>query len=519
MSASHENPITSEELVAALRRPEAYPGGNESPIEVRETHISWVFLTERFAYKVKKPITTTFLDYGTLAKRRDCCYEEFRLDRRNAQDLYLGVVPITLDGRKATVEGRGEVIEYAVKMHRFPDDALLSDRLQRGRLATDEVWQLAHAVAGFHQRAAKADADAPWGSPPLVLSTAVDNLRDLSGSVEGRAADSLDLLDQWTHDFFAEHERLFAQRCANGFIRECHGDLHLANVVHWRDQLIPFDGIEFNEEFRWIDVISDAAFLSMDFAARGHLDLGRSFINAYLEQTGDHASLAALRWYLVFRALVRAKVAAIRARQPGLSDAERESARHDRDDHIDWGLRFSRSEQPRLWITHGVSGSGKTTGSELVVQRHGAIRLRSDIERKRHFGLSLTERPDSQTKAKIYSKAAGNATYRRLRQLALGILHAGFPVVVDATFLRREHRDSFRRLAADAGAEFAILDLHTDEQTLRQRVADRAARNRDASDADIEVLDSQLRSLQRLSESEMEDVVDIPDIVAAIDVL
>jgi aminoglycoside phosphotransferase family enzyme/predicted kinase len=519
MSVSNANSVSSEDLVAALRSADAYPTDDDSPVKVHETHISWVFLTDRFAYKVKKPITTSFLDYGTLDKRESCCREEFRLDRRNAEDLYLGVVPITIDDGRISVEGQGEAVEFAVKMHRFPDDALLSDRLERGKLTSEEVFQLAGAVAGFHQQAARVDPRSPWGSPQLVFRTAADNLRDLAGRVDGDTARALHVLDQWTVDYFAQHKRLFAQRCSNGFIRECHGDLHLANVVHWQHQLIPFDGIEFNEEFRWIDVLSDAAFLGMDFAARGHLDLGRSFINAYLEQTGDHASLALLRWYLVYRAMVRAKVASIRAQQPGLAEADRAVARKDCADHIDLAFRFTVPEQLCLWITHGVSGSGKTTGSELVVQRHGAIRLRSDFERKRHFGLSPMHRPDPRTMAKLYCESAGNATYGRLHRLALGILRAGYSVVVDATFLKRQHRESFRQLAEDAGVDFAILDFHTNEQTLRQRVADRVASDSDASDADVQVLESQLRSLERLSDAEMERVVEIPDIVSAIDSL
>jgi predicted kinase len=305
----------------------------------------------------------------------------------------------------------------------------------------------------------------------------------------------------------------------NGFIRECHGDLHLSNVIHWRDQLIPFDGIEFNDEFRWIDVISDAAFLGMDFAARGHLDLCRSFINAYLEQTGDHASLALLRWYLVYRALVRAKVASIRAQQSGLSEHDRSAAHEDCKDHIDLAYRFTLPEQPCLWITHGLSGSGKTTGSELVVQRRGAIRLRSDIERKRHFGLSPTVHPDARIRAKLYCESANSATYGRLRRLAHSVLRAGYSVVIDAAFLKRPERELFSEMAANEGVGFAILDFHTDEQTLRQRVADRLARNDDASDADVGVLESQLASLEPLTEMEMQHVVDIPDVVSAIDAL
>jgi predicted kinase len=257
----------------------------------------------------------------------------------------------------------------------------------------------------------------------------------------------------------------------------------------------------------------------MDFAARGHLDLCRGFINAYLEQTGDHACLPLLRWYLVYRAMVRAKVASIRAGQAGQTETDRSVARGDCGDHVDLAYRFTLREQPCLWITHGVSGSGKTRGSELVVQRRGAIRLRSDTERKRHFGLSPKDRPDDKTAAKIYCPSANLATYDRLRRLARGILHAGYSVIVDATFLQQHQRELFRELAGSQGASFAILDFRADLQTLRQRLADRMAQNTDASDADTGVLQSQLASLEPLTPTEMQHVVEIPDAVSAINTL
>ena len=519
MKVSSVEKISSEDLVAALRKSDAYPNGGDSEVDVRETHISWVFLVGDHAYKVKKPITTSFLDYGTLAKREQCCREEYRLDKRYAKDLYLGVVPITLENGQPRVEGAGSAVEFAVKMRRFPDDALLSDRLEAGKLTSEEVSQLTSCIAAFHREAKKVDPNLPWGSPDFVFRTAMDNLRDLQTSDDSEITATLHVLSRWTTEYFAEHQPLFSQRLANGFIRECHGDLHLANVVHWQGQLMPFDGIEFNDGFRWIDVMSDAAFLGMDFAARGHLDLCRSFVNRYLEETGDHASLALLRWYLVFRALVRAKVASMRAGQPGQLESDRSAALLDCKHHVELAFRFTLPEQPCLWITHGVSGSGKTRGSELVVQRRGAIRLRSDIERKRHFGLPPSGRPDARNKAKLYCASATNATYGRLRRLAHGILRAGYSVVVDATFLSHHQRELFRELADQEGVPFAILDFHSDPQTLRQRVADRMARNDDASDADVDVLESQIASLEPLSEAEMQHVVEIPDVVSAIDAL
>ena len=500
-------------LIEGLRSPNAYPGIEADSVEMRETHISWVFLVGDFAFKLKKPVHTPFLDYSTLPKRKHFCEEEYRLDQRYAADLYLGVVPITVTAEGPKVDGEGQPVEYAVKMRRFPDEALLSERMVAGTLTTDEVFALAERIADFHQSAKRLDVKAgkdPLGSIDLIYRNAADNLRDLHDAVGGQSARTVRVLGEWTNAYFEDNRRVFSQRAANGFIRECHGDMHLANIVHWNDQLIPFDGIEFNDAFRWIDVISDAAFVAMDFAARDRLDLSRSFINAYLDRTGDHASLSVLRWYLVYRALIRAKVAAIRAGQPGSSDPQRQAAMKDCEDHVELAYRFSLRDEAALWITHGVSGSGKTTISELVVQRRGAIRLRSDTERKRHFGLSPTDRPTACQKADLYSECANHATYARLRRMARCILRAGLPVVIDATFLLQEERETFKSLAGREGATFGILDCRADMQTLRQRIADRMARDSDASDADLTVLEHQLSCYEELSDSERSHVVEIP---------
>ena len=330
-------------------------------------------------------------------------------------------------------------------------------------------------------------------------------------------ANQLKSLQHWSKEFFDEHLRLFQQRIHNGFIRECHGDLHLGNVFYWQDRLMPLDGIEFNEEFRWIDVLSDAAFLAMDFAARGHVDLSRLFINAYLERTGDHASLALLRWYLVYRALRRAQMAVMRANQADVASGDWNEAIDDCRHHVDLGSRFSLPDEPRLWITHGLSGSGKSTGSEIVVARHGTIRLRSDIERRRHYGLPIGHKPNAAEAQKIYSVEANDATYGRMRRLAHCILEAGFSVVVDATFLRQQDRESFRRLADSCGVSFAILDFKADESTLRQRIADRVASGTDLSDSEISVLERQLQVQRPLAPEELPYVVEMPDPVAIVE--
>ncbi|WDQ14847.1 bifunctional aminoglycoside phosphotransferase/ATP-binding protein [Rhodopirellula sp. P2] len=526
---------TLDGLIAGLKHPQAYPHSIESPVLVHETHLSVVLLAGEFAYKIKKPIQTDFLDYSTLALRRHFCEEELRLDRRFAKGLYIGVVPITLSGDRPTIEGKGDVIEYAVKMHRFSSSALLSERVQAGQLTTKEVVQLASTIAGFHHDAAVCRDRIAEQWPEFLQANIPQTIEQVLTTADASTAATCEVLRDWTTEFQAQHQRLLADRIAAGFIRECHGDLHSANVVCWQGQLVPFDGIEFNDHLRWIDVLSDAAFLAMDLAARDHLDLSRTFLNAYLECTGDYQSLELLRLFLVYRALVRALAASMR------KDAE--DARH----HVDLAYRFTLRETPRLWITHGVSGSGKTTLSEAVVQRHNAFRLRSDVERKRMFGQSARQRlnadnlgfestgqpdpgqpdtgpphtgppnPASQDTATpnretLYSPEANEQTYQRLSQLARRILASGHSVIVDATFLRRADRQRFYELAEQAGVPIAILDCHSDLQTLRQRVADRMAHRHDASDADLDVLDRQLAHREPLTDAERTLVVEIPDL-------
>lgn len=495
-----------EDLVDALSQPSSYPHPVESPIVVHQTHISWVFLAGPFAYKVKKPIRNEFLDYTTLESRQRFCEEEVRLDGRYAEGLYLGVVPIRSDHARVEVEGdSGKVIEYAVKMHRFSEQALMSHRLRDGNVTTQDLDQLTDRVCQIHAAASRVDPAQRWGSFDVVTEDALDNFRTLAKHHAGCA--TTESLRRWTESFAEQNRERFERRVTDGFVRECHGDLHLANVVQWRGKMLPFDGIEFCDRFRWIDVVSDAAFLAMDLAAQGRTDLSNRFVNLYLESTGDYGSLAMFRWYLVYRAMVRAKVACLTDEltvgRDGVDDQD--GCRR----HIELATTFASTPPRRLWITHGLSGSGKTYGSDHVVEGQGAIRVRSDLERKRLFGMSPTDRPNEQDRSRLYDQNAGKETYDRLASLTRAAIDDGFGVVVDATFLRWEERKRFRQLADEMDAEFRILHFDADDATLRRRVASRAKQGTDASDANLAVLEQQLANREPFRPEELADVVTI----------
>ena len=512
-SAQEENSI--QPWIEQAMDPASFVGVDATSVAVRETHISWVFLVGDCAFKVKKPIQTPFLDYSTLELRKHFCEEELRLDRRYTSELYLDVVPIQLEGDRLVI-GASEVdrderiIDYAVKMRRFDERALLSNQLDSAELTRQDIRDLATRVAQFHHSAERYNplqGIEAVGTARGVYDDAIENFTELEQLLPQTNA-TLKRLKKWTTEYFQRHRMQFEGRLRAGFIRECHGDLHLANIVEFEGAFVPFDGIEFNDRFRWIDTISDAAFSAMDFAAHGRTDFCYAFINSYLDETGDHASLAMMRWYLVYRSLVRAKVAALRLQQPGLSKLDESDIHGDCDNHIDLAHTFSQASEPRLWITHGVSGSGKTYASERIVEQFGAIRLRSDVERKRHFGFSPRYRPSAAQKQLMYGESASRATYARLRRMARCILRSGYPVIVDATFLHRSDREAFRTLAEHEQAAFSIVDCQTDVETSRGRIERRSQQDDDASDANLSVLAHQLETEEPLTAEERKHVID-----------
>lgn len=498
--------VDQARLVAALAYPAAF-GPGCTHVERLETHISYVFLTGRYAYKIKKAVAFGFLDFTTLEARRRFCEEELRLNRRLAPTLYLDIVPITGSIDAPVIGGDGPALEYAVMMREFPQNALASQILARGELQPADIDALAVKVAAFHGAAGAAGSGSAFGAPSEVLRVARQNftqLRPLLATVEEH--DEIDALSAWTEREHAARRGAFLCRRKDGFVRECHGDLHLNNIARIDGELTIFDCIEFNESMRWIDVMSEVAFTVMDLEDRRRADLAHRFLNAYLERTGDYAGLAVLRFYLVYRALVRAKIARLRAAQLEAGAAKRALHAEYRG-YVNLARRYARPPRPALVITHGLSGCGKTMLSQRLLETIGAVRIRSDVERKRMHGVGALETADAGIESGLYTRTATGATYERLRKLARTVLMAGRIALVDATFLERWQRDLFCALAAELGAPFVIFAFAAREATLRERVARRHLEGRDASDADLAVLAHQIAAREPLAEDELPFVV------------
>ncbi len=474
-----------QQLIAALRDPRCHAPGIRR-VRLIETHISWVLLAGRFAYKIKKAVDLGFLDFTTLAARRFYCEEEIRLNRRLAPQLYLEAVPI--GGSPEQPEfGKEPAFEYAVKMLRFPPGNLLGKLLAKDRVTPGHMDELAALLARFHHGLPPAPPGSAYGSAEAIRADAMQNFEQMQPLLPD-AADLhlLSTVQARTAGEYALHEQDFATRHAQGYIRECHGDLHLGNIALIRGRPVPFDGIEFSAEFRWEDIMSEIAFPVMDLLQHRQPALAFRLLNGWLETGGDYAGIAVLRFYLAYRAIVRAKINAIRASQPGLAPRTRQRALDACRDYMQLAEYCLTRRQPALIITHGLPGSGKTTFAQAALEKLGAIRIRSDVERKRLFGLSPLE--DSHAGENIYSHDATRRTYAKLRDLARTALAAGFPVIVDAAFLRREERDAFRKLADEMHAPFVIASLQAPDAALRARIARRRTGAKDASEADIAVL-------------------------------
>ena len=515
----------AQALVAQLQaRPAAWNlpgvGAVAGPAVRVETHISWVLLAGERVLKFKKPLNLGFLDFTTLAQRRAACEAELRLNRRTTPELYLGLVavlgtpeaPRLVLADELPAGAETGVLEWAVLLRRFAPEDLLAARAAQGGLTPAHIDTLARQVAALHAQAEpviQTHAAQAWGTAAAMRAAAADNFATLAPLVQGSAQEApCEALRQWSE---AQGERLAGrmdQRRAQAWVREGHGDLHLGNLVLLDGQPRLFDAIEFNAAFRWTDTVFDMAFLVMDLQVRGQGRLAARFLNAYLAHTGDYAGLALLPYALAYRAMVRAKVAALQCLQQ--PPEARAPLRAELARYLDYAMGLLQPRPPVLWLATGVSGSGKSSQGQVLAEAQGLVRLQADVERKRLFGLGPLARSAVQASVQggIYTPEATEKTYARLEALARTVLQAGFAVLVDATCLRRAQRARFEALAESEGVPLRLLAFEAPKAVLRERITRRAAEGTDPSEADLAVLESQWAKREPLAPEEQALVLD-----------
>lgn len=486
-------------FIQAMLKPEFY----DHPVqfcEMIETHISWVILTGKFVYKIKKPVNFGFLDFSTLEKRKFYCEEELRLNRRLAPDLYLDVIPLTGSTESAELNGSGEAFEYTVKMKQFAQETQLDHVLERKELNSEIIDSIANLVASFHQRVDVAENTAEYGNPDQVYHPINENFIQIREHItDTNTLELLTTIDNWSKKTFNRIKSILTKRKKNGFIRECHGDLHLRNLAWYNNKPLAFDCLEFNPNFRWIDVISEIAFFIMDLDDHKQPEFAQRFLNEYLELTGDYNGCHVLRFYQVYRAMVRAKVDAIRSHQEGISKQEAEEASKEFNSYLQLALTYTKQTAPFLIITRGMSAVGKSYWSQQLFEKTNAIRIRSDVERKRLFNILPCDNPQEDIAQGIYSPEATHKTYLKLLEITEDIIDAGLPVIVDATFSSLEQRNLFKELANKKQIRFVIMEFVASNKTLKQRIF---KREQGVSDADITVLENQIQYWKPLEQNE-----------------
>ncbi|KOR37485.1 MULTISPECIES: AAA family ATPase [Planktothricoides] len=483
-------------VIQQMLQPEFYPHPVPEPVKLIQTHVSFVLLAGAYAYKLKKPVNFGFLDFSTLAKRQHFCGEELRMNRRSAPDIYLEVLPITQTGDKYQLGGHGEPVEYTLKMRQFPQDALLINLFEAGKLNQTEMQELGKVVADFHRQTATNDYILKFGEVAQIRQAFDENYAQSEKYIGGPQTQAqFDQTKAYTDSFFGEKAALFQERIAQEKIRECHGDLHLKNIAIIDEKNVLFDCIEFNEPFRFVDTMYDVAFAVMDIEARGRKDLANVFLNTYIEQTADWAGLQLLPLYLSRQAYVRAKVTSFLLDDPGVPADQKAQAEKAAAEYYKLAWEYTQPGEGRLFLMSGVSGSGKSTTARILAEKIGAIHLRSDAVRKHLAGIGLNERGGNE----IYSPEMTQKTYQRLLELGIMLTKSGFPVILDAKYDRIQLRSEAIAAAKAQSLPVTILHCTAPEAVLRHWLSQRSG---DISDATADLLASQLAATEPFTEAE-----------------
>jgi hypothetical protein len=470
----------TDRVRAALARPEAYPH-RPARVEVRETHISWVFLAGEFAYKLKKPLVLDFVDYGTAEKRREMCLDEVRLNRRLASGLYLGVRGVTLtdDGVELIGQDDPRAVDFLVEMRRYDERETIASRLELGELERAQVAEVGRILAKFHANARRVPADR---APVLAAERRFErNLHELLADVEQRSEiEHIQALERFAHAFIAGNAAMLQTRAVEGRIRDGHGDLRAEHVlVGARVQIV--DCVEFDTSLRELDVADDLAFLVFDLSARGGERFADELVTAYRDAGGDPGEDQLIAFYATYRSLVRAKVALVRATQlePTSSQHGHESALAR--DLIALAERFAwRARQPLLIAVCGAPATGKTSLARALADLSGMAHLSSDITRKQLVGVSSTRRADAQA----YSSTWNARTYTELGHRAAREVAARGGAIVDATFRHIVDRQAFAASFGNA-APVVFIECVAPRAVLIDRAARRTRKRSRVSDADV----------------------------------
>ena len=491
-------------LIQALQSPQLYQHEVEG-FTLCETHISWVILTGGYAYKIKKPVNFGFLDFTSVEQRRHYCQLELELNRRLAADLYVEVLPIFGTLESPSFKPLGEPIEYAIKMRQFKQENLFANLAKHNKLNDMLIQDTARQMALFHRKAKTVSPKNEFGSLEHISAPVNDNFSCLRGMpFVAPFFKQLDTIQQWAEERFAALSPLFISRKQQGFVKACHGDLHLGNIVTYSGKPLIFDCIEFNDSFRHTDTMNDIAFMAMDLKHKKQPQWANLFANTYAEWSNDFEGLICVSFYESYRAMVRAKVCALQAQHLEPKSTQYKELLQDMQDFIALAHQITEPKQAKLSITFGPSGSGKSVYSKQVMMIDDAIRLRSDVIRKHIHGLPPFKAIDKSQHSTLYTTDATAKTFATLITHATTLLKNQHHVIVDATFIKQHQRERFIQLAKALNVEVEILQFDIPVDIMKANIGKRRQAKLNPSDADEHVLEKQLEQIDPLTPEEQQ---------------
>lgn len=484
--------MTYSKLVKALMQPETYPHRPDQ-VDLVQTHISFVFIAGEYVYKVKKPVRFEFLDFTTLEKRRFYCQEEVRLNRRLAPETYLGVEAIfEKENGAVSLEKGGRIVEYAVRMKRLPQDRMLKRLISEGRVGLSQMDGIARRIADFHRRAETGGRIDEMGGIATIRKNHDENFLETEAYINRTIGDDrYRFIRSYTHQFLEEKEPFFRKRVQDHRIRDCHGDLHLDHIC-LVDGVTIFDCIEFNERFRYEDVAAEVAFLAMDMDYNGMTEYGDAFIQAYIRHAGDAGVGRLLSFYKGYYAYVRGKVMSFVLDGEEISEGERKKAGETAARYFDLAFQYAaRLEKPTLLITTGLMGTGKSVLARTLAPWLEAETVRTDVLRKEMLNVSPAEHRYERFGEGIYADHITERTYDKVHAVAKEKLESGQSVLIDASYAKNDNRLAARRLAADLGADFFILECRCPDAVIRKRLERRRTEKGEPSDGRWEIFADQ----------------------------
>jgi hypothetical protein len=510
--------MSKSDLLDNIKYPSFY-GKEVNSVKILQTHISYVALTGKYAYKIKKPVNFGFLDFSSLEKRKHFCEEELRLNRRLSPEIYLDVIPITKQKDKLTLNGEGEIVEYALKMKEFPQEQIMSNLLKKGKINEEIIEKLCRLLVVFYKNFKNSKEINNYGKLESVKQNIDENFEQTESMI-GKTIpkQTFDFIKSVNSDFFKRNKSIFEKRVDEGFIKDCHGDLHSGNiVVTKKDKIIIFDCIEFNKRFRFIDAASDIGFLAMDLDYLNWPYLSSFLIKSYMQKINDNILFEILNFYKSYRAYVRGKVTGFALQDKSISETENKKLTDIAKKYFELSKYYAslisiqiNTSKPILFVVSGMTGTGKSTLSGKIAVDYNAFYLNTDIVRKEIEGIDKFEKHYDKPNTGLYSPEKINKIYKSVIEKASEILKQGKNVVIDATFQKRNHRDMANKIAEENNAIFLSI-LCTCPDSIAKKWLDERLKKKTVSDGRWEIYLSQKKTFENYLPSDTVISVDMSD--------